>query len=359
MKIAIDNRAVKQSGIGAYSKILLDMLPQQKGNPEVIPYGDLLTVNRSGFWNKYVNGLRRVLRDQFGIAKWQRENHLDLFHNPRNIGTALFNSCKVVTTIHDVIPHIFPQYYLNSPIERLYYEIMIRISIASSDKIITISNFSKQELMRIYRVPGSKIVVTPLACNEEFIESSKETIAQVKQKYGIKRPYLMTIGGSEYRKNVKTVLEAYKDMFNDEYDMIVIGGAWRGLDLSKDYTPEMGIGFLTRIPNEDLIALYSGTEVFIYASFYEGFGLPLLEAMGCNIPVIAAAASCLPEVAGDAVAYFSPFDVTELRNTINKVLHDDAYRNSLVEKGAKKRLEYSWEKVVEDTYKVYCDVLQK
>jgi glycosyltransferase involved in cell wall biosynthesis len=352
MKIAIDNRAAPHSGMGNYSSILLELLPQIQQDIKVIPYEDKLVVNRQGFWNKYVNGLRRIVKDQY-MYFWLREHGVDVFHNPRNKGIPIFHCCKMVTTIHDVIPHVYPQYYLHNALERILYELLIRISIHCSDAIITISKFSKQELMKYYHVPENKISVIPQACSDAFCILDNDTVGSVKRKYGLKRPYIMTIGGSEYRKNVKTVIQAYRGFLDNTYDLVIIGSTWHNVDLAKIYKDCPEIKFLRGISDEDLIALYNGAKTFVFASIYEGFGLPLLESMRCGTPVIAARASCLPEVAGDAAVYFAATSVNDLRNTLQKVLSDEFLQGVMVKKGIAQSQLYSWEKTASETYQVY------
>ena len=132
MRIAIDNRAVIRSGMGNYSAILLSLLPEMDEEIKVLTYEDGLIVDRKGFVHKYVNLLRRVLGDQFTLPGWGSLNRIDILHNPRNMGIPFYHSFKVVTTIHDIIPHVFPQFYLSNFIERIYYEFMIRLSFPAS-----------------------------------------------------------------------------------------------------------------------------------------------------------------------------------------------------------------------------------
>lgn len=357
MRVAIDNRAVIHSGIGNYSAVLLSLLPQVNEDIETIAYEDTLTVNRQGLWNKYINGLRRVIKDQITIFGWARKQNIEIFHNPRNTGVPIFCPCKVVVTIHDVIPHVFPKFYLSNYIERLYYEIMIRLSIYRSDRIITISEFSKSELIKYYQVPAEKIIVTPLACSDKFRILDSENIEKVKIKYQLERPYILTIGGSEYRKNIKTVLKAYDVDLNQKYDLIIVGGSWRGLDLANDYKNTKGIKFLTGISDDDLVALYNGATVFVYASIYEGFGLPLLEAMHCGTPVVAANTSSLPEVAGEAAIYFKALSVEDLKRKLDLVLHDEKLKTNLVDKGLSRSQLFSWEQTMIKTCEVYKKLL--
>lgn len=357
MKVAIDNRALEKTGMRNYSDKLLALLPAISRNVEAIAYEDGLKVNRESFYNKYVNLFKRMLGDQFYIPKWAIKNNIDVFHNPRNMGIPFSHHFKVVTTIHDVIPHAFPKYYLSNEVEHLYYELMIKNSIYRSNKIITISEFSKNELLKYYNVPVEKIEVIPLAYSDAMRVIEPQAVQAVLQKYNITRPYIMTIGGSEYRKNVKTVIEAYLGEIEKDYDLVVVGGAWRKLDLHRDYVNCKSLKFVQGISDEDLIALYNGAETFIFASFYEGFGLPLLEAIRCGTPVIAANASCLPEVSGDAAKYFAPLDSNELRSVLKEVLGNKELQQDMVNKGFERQKLYSWEKTVAATYEVYKEVL--
>lgn len=357
MKVAIETRAVPKSGIGNYTNVLLEMLPQNGRNIEAFAITDGLAVNRQGIVNKYVNSFRRLLFNQTQLPAFLKEQRIDLLHNPKNTGIPFSHPCKLVTTIHDVIPHVYPEYYLDSLIEKVYYEIMIRMSICRSDLILTISDFSKKELMRHYNIPENKIAVIPLACSDAMRVIESQAVQAVLQKYNITRPYIMTIGGSEYRKNVKTVIEAYLGEIEKDYDLVVVGGAWRKLDLHRDYASCKSLKFVQGISDEDLIALYNGAETFIFASFYEGFGLPLLEAMRCGTPVIAANASCLPEVSGDAAKYFAPLDSDELRNVLKEVLGKKELQQDMIQKGFERQKLYSWEKTVAATYEVYKEVL--
>jgi len=357
MRVAIDSRALAKTGMRNYSDKLLALLPQVSPNVETIAYVDNLKVNRENFHNKYVNLFRRIVGDQVSLPSWAKEKNIDIFHNPRNMGIPFSHSFKVVTTIHDVIPRVFPQYYLSNKLEQLYYATMLRMVINRSDSLITISEFSKRELLKYYQVPEDKITVIPQACSEAMRVIEPSAVQAALQKYNITRPYIMTIGGSEYRKNVKTVIEAYLGELGKDYALVVVGGAWRNLDLRKDYANCKSLKFVQGISDEDLIALYNGAEAFIFASFYEGFGLPLLEAMRCGTPVIAARASCLPEVSGDAAKYFSPLDSEELRHVLQEVLGDRELQQAMIKKGFARQQLYSWEKTAAATYEVYKKVL--
>ena len=357
MKIAFDIRAIPQSGIGIYTKILKESLPLHADNIEVCDYTDGFSVDRKNIINKYVNSLKRLLRDQLTIDRWMKKNKVDIYHNPRNTGAPIICGGKIVVTIHDVIPHVLPQYYLNSPIERVYYELMLREAIYRSDAIITDSEFSKSEIIKYYHVNPEKITTIYLDCSDNFKPLAENVVSNVKDKFAIRRPYFLTMGGSEYRKNVKTVLATYEKYYKDNYDIIVVGGSWRNYDLSKSFGHIDGIHFLKGISDEELCALYNGAEIFIFASIYEGFGIPLLEAMNSGTPVVAANSSCLPEIAGDAAVYFEPLNCEDLRQALQSLLTNHSLKEKMIQQGFIRANYYDWNKTIAETYAVYKKVL--
>ncbi len=358
MRIAIDDRAAKFSGIGIYTRNLAEYYAGF-GHVAFL-YDDKLVVTRAGFVEKYLNFIKRIIKENTSLIKWLNQNEVAIYHVPRNIGAPLFTKIPVVVTIHDIIPHIFPSQYLGNILERIYYEIAIRVSIQKSDKIITISEFSKQELIKHYGVKPDKIVITLLAYNKAFRKiSDVELLKPVKDKYNLNDKYLLAIGGSEYRKNMQRLINVYKKYFSTEYRLIVIGGKWRDVDLPGKYEKEKNICFLTNIPEEDLIAIYNMADVFVFPSFYEGFGIPVLEGMACGVPVITSSVSSMPEVGGDAAVYFDPYDENDMADKINCVLKDKLLRRKMIEKGLQKVKEYSWNKCAIETLKVYEDILSQ
>lgn len=355
MRIVLDDRALKFSGMGVYTHNIYTAIKHLEN--EAFLYNDNLSVSRSSFIEKYINFLRRQLNDQFMLVNFLDINKADLYHATRNTGVPFFSPVPVVVTIHDIIPHVFSQQYLNNILEKIYYEIAIRISIHRSAKILTISNFSKQELIKHYNVTPNKIEVIPLACNDAFrkITDSKH-LQSIREKYSLNDNYILAIGGSEYRKNIERLIHVYNKNFTEKYKLIVIGGKWRDIDLRAQYASEK-IKFLTNIPEEDLIAIYNMAEVFVFPSFYEGFGIPVLEGMACGVPVVTSKVSSMPEVGGDAAVYFDPFDEKDMAEKIATVLDDSKLREQLIAKGFEQCKKFSWEKCCRATLEVYRDVV--
>ena len=356
MRIAIDDRAVKFSGIGIYTRNLANYY--NAVGHDVFLYDDKLVVARAGFVEKYLNFLKRIVRDNTSLLRWLSRNAAVLYHVPRNIGVPFFSSVPVVVTIHDIIPHVFPKHYLGNVLERIYYELAIRVSIQRSHKIITISEFSKQELMKHYGVKPDKIAITLLAYNRAFRKIDNAMLLKpVKEKYNLNDKYLLAIGGSEYRKNMQQLINVYQRHFSGAYKLIVVGGKWRDVDLPGKYASDKNIRFLTNIPEEDLIAIYNMAEVFVFPSFYEGFGIPVLEGMACGVPVITSNVSSMPEVGGDAAVYFNPYDENDMAAKIESVLNNEMLRKEMIAKGLQKVKEYSWEKCAKETLQIYKEVL--
>lgn len=356
MKIGLDNRAIKYSGIGIYTRNIYEYIMRLEH--KVIMYEDEISVSRSSLMKKYFNSLRRIYKQESKLNSWFKENNLDIYHVPKNTGVPLFHSIPVVVTIHDVIPHVFANQYLSNIIERIYYEVMIRVSVNQSDHILTISEFSKAEIIRYYGVDASKISVVYLACNEKFRKiHDVDLLNEIRKIYNLPDKYILTIGGSEYRKNVEQLIKLYNKYDFKNHKLIVIGGKWRDIDLSAKYASE-NIIFLTNIPEDDLIAIYNMAEIFVFPSIYEGFGIPVLEGMACGVPVVTSNVSSMPEVGGEAALYFDPFDEHDMAEKIRRVLEDKDLRKVMIKKGLERVKMFSWEKCAEETLKVYNDVLK-
>jgi glycosyltransferase involved in cell wall biosynthesis len=271
-----------------------------------------------------------------------------------------------VYTVHDIIPIIHPEYFSSPFNERVLKEVIDNIRI--DDSVISVSESTKHDIVN-YRaeLKESKIIVSPLGASEKFHKVADTLkIEQTKSKYKINcEKYLLSVCTIEPRKNISELLKAYKWLLENSpgfnLKLVLIGNrGWSSDKLFEDieeinlnhHSPIILTGF---VPDEDLAALYSGALMFVYPSLYEGFGLPVLEAMQCGLPVIASKVSSLPEVVGDAGLLIDPSDNVALANAILILNNNDSLRQTFIEKSLARAKNYSWVA----TSKIIAEVLRQ
>lgn len=358
MKVAIDMSALPGTGLGNYSRALLDRLPILFPEVEIIPVSDEIQSSRQRL-GRYSTRLHRLWWEQRELPKFLSDNNIDLLHNPMNYGLPMKRICKSVVTIHDVIPLVFSQQYLKTYVERTYYNWALKVAIAQSSMIITDSEFSLNEITKYLDIPTKKLRVIPLACGEEFkpVNDIIE-LKLIREKFGLRRPFLLTIGGNEPRKNVARLINIFEGI-SEKYnvDLVVVGGNWRGREFSREIGNANNVYFLGSVKQKDLIALYSSAELFVFPSLYEGFGLPVLEAMACGVPVAASNTSSIPEVAGDAAILFDPSDQENMNRIIIGILGSSEAKLELKQKGLERANLFTWESTLNQTMEVYREIL--
>lgn len=279
------------------------------------------------------------LWEQLDLPKYLKSKENPLLVNLANSGP-LFYKNKIVT-IHDVAYKVFPQTYPKSFL--LYYRFMIPRLLYGSKHIVTVSEYSKAEICKYYHVNKDKVSVVYNAVSSSF-KPMQETIDD---------KYFLAVSSLNYRKNFIYILEAF-DKYQKQggtESLYIIGDlrnrSFKEIDLSS-YKNNPKIKFLGRVSDEDLIKYYCNAIAFTYPSFYEGFGIPPLEAQTCGCPAICANASCLPEIFGDSVLYCDPYRSEDLVNSFCKITQNESLRNSLIEKGYKNTQRYSWMKSAEE-----------
>jgi glycosyltransferase involved in cell wall biosynthesis len=359
MKIAIDMRALPKSGMGNYSQMLLNKLPVAYQDIETVSVSDHMMISRRKF-SGILSRMQRLWWEQSVLPKLLKQNHVDLLHNPINFGLPFRQVCKSVVTIHDVIPLAFKEIYLARRIERIYYHMVLQIALRRSAAIITDSIFSRDELIKYLAVPKDKIKVIYLACGEEFKPVITPELQSIPEnKFGLRRPYILTIGGNEPRKNVDRLIKLFGRLGERlGMDLVVIGGSWRGKALDQKAQGANHIYYLGTVDQQDLVSLYSMAELFVFPSLYEGFGLPVLEAMACGTPVAASNASSIPEVAGNAAVLFDPLDEEDMFKVILTVLESRETREELSLKGLERAKMFTWQNTLAQTMAVYREVLK-
>ena len=309
------------------------------------------------------------LRQHLALPILARRLRLDLLHSPYFIKPYLGLPCPSVVTIYDLIGRRFPQTL--SRRGRLFYRAMMGLALRSADAIITISQSARDDLDRAYR-PSKPVAVTPPAANRRFRPRPPAEIAALRERYGLPASYVLYLGSNKPHKNLERLLLAWEHLGpagriaereqGSEAATLVIAGheAQRG-DPLRQLVAERGlegsVRFLPNVADSDLPALYSGAVLFAFPSYYEGFGLPPLEAMACGVPVLCANSSSLPEVVGDAALTVDPYSVPELAAGLRRLLQAPALRRELSAKGQRRAREFSWRRTALGTLRVYEQVV--
>lgn len=250
----------------------------------------------------------------------------------------VFARCPFVTTIHDLLFLVTPEY--TGTRYKLYNTVFRAIGGFISKRaaaIITDSEYSRKDIMRIFKINGKKINVIPIGVSEKYCPiKDQSVIEEVKNRYGIEQKYILYVGNFKPHKNVHTLIKAYNRLPNeikDDYQLVLGGKKDRFYieigQLIGKLKIKQNVVFTDFISEEHLPVLYSGAEMFVFPSLYEGFGLPILEAMACGIPVISSDSSSLPEVVGDAGILVDAKSVKGLSRAISTVLQDDKLRDEL------------------------------
>jgi len=254
----------------------------------------------------------------------------------------LFYKHKIVT-IHDTAFLINPKWFSR----RFYY--FYRFLARNAQTVITVSEFSKKEIIGKMKISPAKIEIIYNAVSSIFKKTDNENN---KSKYG---KYILTVSSLAPRKNLKRTIEAFKKLKLQQYSLVIVGAGHRSLGnkrLNELTNAGEGIIFKGHVEDEELVNLYNNAELFIFPSLYEGFGIPPVEAMSCGCPCVVSNTSCLPEICGKAAEYCDPYDVIDIAKTMNKVLKDFDLRDRLIEKGFQQIKKYSWQKTVDKILKL-------
>lgn len=271
---------------------------------------------------------------------------------------------KKVTIIHDMAYKACPETVRLKT--RLWLELTVKNSCKRADKIITVSEFSKREIIKYLGINEDKIVVMPngVDLSSYHTDFTDDEISAIKEKYGIQSEYLLFIGTLEPRKNIVRIIKAYSLLVksNQNVPKLVIAGrkGWMYEEIFRIIVTENieeHVIFTGYVDSCDIPKLLFGAEIFLFPTIYEGFGMPVLEAMACGTAVITSNITSLPEIVGDAGYLVNPLSESEIKNAIQKILLDDKLKMELVTKGLERVQLYSWKKSVAILYKVYEELL--
>jgi len=289
-----------------------------------------------------------------------KRGKIDVFHGPRFFVPQKL-SCPSVVTVHDLGFKKFPELVKSGV--AAYFDEMVASSVKRARKVIVLSHATRKDLIDLYKVADGKIAVIYCAADKAFSPvTDKAAIERVKLKFSIRKKFILFAGTVEPRKNIVNLLEAYRmAKAKDEFDLVVAGGYGWLYDevLRKASQPELQskVVFTDYISSEDMACLYSGCEAFVFPSFYEGFGLPVLEAMNCGAPVITSSTSSLKELFADSSYQVDPHSPGSIAEGIDNVLSNAALRDELRTKGAKRSKDFSWEATARQTLEAYKEAI--
>jgi len=371
VKVALDTQVIlgPPTGIKRYTEHLARLLPQVAPHIEFV-----FTRGRGGRGQpdafssataKVLSRLSDLVWEQTALPRLLKRQGVDLFHSPRNFGLPLRAHCALVVTILDLIPLLMGNQYF-SRWHRAYYLARIRAVAHAADGIITISEASRRDIVSHLGTPAEKVRVVYLAADLPAAEVEPQLLDTVLRKHGLRQGFVLTMGGTEPRKNMERVIAAYLALRRAgamERQLVIIGKPWPGRPwpnvLDGDRWETAGIHRLGFVPDEDLTHLYRAASCFVFPSLGEGFGLPVLEAMACGTPVITSNISSLPEVAGDAALLVDPYAVEAIARAIVSVITSPNLAAELAAKGCRQASRFSWEKVARETVAVYEEVYRQ
>lgn len=346
LKIGFDGKraANNLTGLGNYSRSLIAQLakqfpqhqylvytPKVKNQPQI----NLFFAKENIHLKTPKNG--QFLWRSFKILKDLARDGVNIFHGLSNeIPLAIQHTkIKSIVTIHDLIFLRYPQYY--KALDRKLYTWKSKSACKRANRIIAISEKTKSDLMEFYHIPEEKIEVIYQTCDDRFkIRLSPEILQNIKNKYQLPDNYILNVGTIEERKNLKLLVQALP-LINEHCQLVVIGKETAYFKQVNNEIQKLGlknrIKFLKNIPFEDLPGIYQLAKVFAYPSFYEGFGIPIIEALYASVPVVAATGSCLEEAGGPNSLYVSPHQADELATAINQILSSKEKQKEMKEKG--------------------------
>lgn len=347
IKIAIDTSSISEKygirGVGFYTQRLMEAFKK-------IPHDGIIIEPLE---------LRRLSQEDL--------NQYSLIHYPYFdpfFLTLPINKIKpAIVTVHDLIPLKFSNHFPKGVKGWFKWQVQ-KFSLKGSSAIITDSKTSKNDIMEITGINENLIYTIYLAADEEFKPMTQKKLKQIFQKYHLPESFILYVGDLNWNKNIPGLIRAFKGIHDQKKDLflVVVGKAFLNKDLTeriaisrliKDLKIEKQVIFLGFIPTKDLAALYNLAVCYCQPSFYEGFGLPVLEAMVCGCPVVCSQTSSLKEITGSATILVNPHNHLDIRNGLKKIIENKELKNKLIKIGFRQIKKFSWIKTAKETLKVY------
>ncbi|HEX6290760.1 MAG TPA: glycosyltransferase family 1 protein [Herpetosiphonaceae bacterium] len=296
------------------------------------------------------NPLARIAWEQIVAPAVLRHDRPAVLLCPLNV-VPLLAPCPTVVTVHDLA---FLRFNLHRPAKRRYLSLLTRLSVRHAAHVITVSEFTRREVLELLNVPPDRVTAVPNGRKAEFAPVDEATIERFRQQKGLPPRFLLSVGTLEPRKNIATLIRAYAQA-RDRLDLPLLIGGGKGwlydeiFALVRDLGLEQDVRFIGFIPRDELQVYYAAARAFVYPSLYEGFGLPLLEAMAVGTPVVASDAGASIEVAGDAALIVPATDAARMADALMRVTDDAALRDEMRAKGLAQARRFSWERAAQET----------
>src|SRR5438093_3404862 len=367
MRVAIDARKLHDFGIGTYIRNLLRYLARADHDTEYVILchePDLKITEQLGpnFRAVLEKSPNYSLREQVHVPFVLLRERPDIYHAPHYVLPPAV-PCRSVVPIHDCIHLMFPQYLPNRA-AYAYAKALMWSAARRSDRILTVSESSKRDILHYFNVSPEKIVVVYNAIDERFaVEPSEDDLARVRERYQLDHAFVLYTGNIKPHKNLVRLIEAFEGLRKDGFDdlkLLIIGDEISKLPALRRavhrYKLHKYVRFLGFVKDDTLAILYRLAAVFVFPSLYEGFGLPPLEAMASGTPVVTSNVSSLPEVAGDAAVLVDPYEVGSIVEGVRRGLTDEQLRKDLRHRGVARAGMFSWEQSVRRVRKIYGEV---
>lgn len=377
MRIGFDGKRAVQNftGLGNYSRYVIDILYRFSPENEYVLYAPhrrssrvfdellhrcplLKTIYPEGMWRHF-----KSLWRTWGMTSRLDKEGIDLFHGLSNelpLTIRKARHTRSVVTIHDLIFLRYPEYY--HWIDRKIYTYKFRKACESADLVIAISECTKRDLISYFHIPEEKIKVVYQGCDVSFTRSATEEKKQeVREKYSLPEHYILNVGSIEERKNVLLAVKALLHL-PEEMHLVILGRRTPYTDQINTFIHahhlEDRVKILNGIPFSDLPAIYQQAEVFVYPSRFEGFGIPIIEAIYSGVPVVAATGSCLEEAGGPSSIYVHPDDVEGMADALKQASGNQAVRARMIEEGKKYVRRFSEEEQAQQLMGIYSGLCQ-
>jgi glycosyltransferase involved in cell wall biosynthesis len=376
MRVLIDCTQISRvkAGVGVYALNLIREITSaaadsrfwllvQDDDPEMFYQADntaLIKIN-AGIFRRLPC---RFLMEQFYIPWLCRKHKIDVAHSLHYSFPIPYMRARKVVTVHDMTSFITPEHHLRTKLR--YFRFFLRASQRRADYILFVSASTQRDYLRMFPRAHKTYRVTALGKGEQFsADSDSRAVDAVLNKYGIVRPYILFVGTIEPRKNLNRLVQAFAAISQEfpRHSLVIAGK--RGWMYDSLFAEVKQKGLETRVlfpgfvDEADKVELLQGADVFVYPSVYEGFGIPVLEALACGTPTITSNVSSMPEVAGDAALLVDPTDADQIKEALLRILRDADLRLQLSAKAIEQARKFDWQTTARETLEGYSETLSR